>query len=71
MKITLAKAKQTITVHKVTVGNVFSFNGEYFIRVDSSIISNTKKAVNLSTGVLIDLENDTLVEEVDAKLIIN
>lgn len=69
MRIELSDKNKKIRFSELSLGEVFRYHGDYYIK--TMIIYQHMTAVNLSTGTRLSFEDTTEVEIVNCVLMIN
>ena len=68
MKILTNKINHGVSIGKLSYGDVFEFKEHYYIKADAGKYDNA--VVNLLTGEITNMYDDTLVERVECKLVV-
>lgn len=71
MKVVRKPESKHIAVKNVPISALFLWDGEFFIRVDSSIFSKEMiEAVNVCNGIMVRIHRDNVCTIVEAEIVI-
>lgn len=71
MQVSDKRVKNNTTFESVGIGEVFCWEGKFWMRTKLCVVSGTFcNAVNITDGSLLAFENYEYVEKLDAELII-
>ena len=70
MKVTRQSESKRVAAERVPVSSLFMRAGDFFIRVESSILNDYVEAVNVGTGQMAKIDKNHWCVVVDAEIVI-